>query len=118
MDEHRQGEESRGGAEGAGRRAGATLGEGLRTGIGILSALKDAIEETIQEAVERGDLKPERAKQAVRDATRRAQDGLGEVREKLDFVPRRLFDDLRDEVAALRDRVDRLEGRGGDTGTP
>jgi len=118
MDEHRQGEEERGSSGEAGRRAGATLGEGLRTGIGVLSALKDAIEETIQDAVERGDLNPERAKQAVRDATRRAQDGLGEVRERLDFVPRKALDDLRDEVVALRDRIDRLEGRGGDSATP
>jgi hypothetical protein len=33
-------------------------------------------------------------------------------------VPRKLFDELQDEVASLRERIDRLEGRGGDSGTP
>ncbi len=43
------------------RRPGGGLTEGIRTGIGILAAVKETIEDTIQEAVERGDLSPERA---------------------------------------------------------
>ena len=35
-----------------------SIGEGLRAGIGILSAFREAIEETIEEAVERNDLNP------------------------------------------------------------
>jgi polyhydroxyalkanoate synthesis regulator phasin len=91
------------------------LGEGIKSGIGILAALKDAVEETIQEAVDRGDLSPERAKDAVQGAMRRAQDALqdtfGDVRERLDVIPRREFDELRAAVAELSRRVDALEGR-------
>ncbi len=82
------------------------IGEGIRTGIGVLTAFKEAIEETLQEAVDRGDLKPERAKQALTDAFSRAQDAMGDVRERLDFVSRKEFDDLRAEVAELRRRAD------------
>jgi polyhydroxyalkanoate synthesis regulator phasin len=82
------------------------IGEGIRTGIGVLTAFKEAVEETLQEAVERGDLKPERAKQALTDALSRAQDAVGDVRERLDFVSRKEFDELRAEVAELRRRLD------------
>lgn len=93
------------------RRGAGGIGEGIRSGIGILNAFKEAIEETIQEAVDRGDLSPDRAKQAMRDAARRFQDGVGEAREKLDLVPRREFDELQEEVAELRRRVAELDGR-------
>jgi polyhydroxyalkanoate synthesis regulator phasin len=89
------------------RRAG--IGEGIRTGIGILTAFKEAIEETLEEAVERGDLSPERAKGAMRDAAHRVQSSLEEARERLDFVPRKEFDALRHELDELRARVHRLE---------
>jgi polyhydroxyalkanoate synthesis regulator phasin len=90
------------------------IGEGIRTGIGVLTAFREAVEETLQEAVDRGDLKPERAKQALTDALSRAQGAVGDVRERLDFVSRKEFDELRAEVAELRRR---LEGRGGDATT-
>ncbi|HEX7238734.1 MAG TPA: hypothetical protein VF263_00600 [Longimicrobiaceae bacterium] len=82
------------------RRPG--IGEGIKAGIGVLAAFKEAVEETLQEAVERGDLKPDRAKQAVQDALQRVQDTAGDVRDRLDVVPRRDFEALREEVAALR----------------
>lgn len=82
------------------RRPG--IGEGIRAGIGVLTAFKEAVEETFQEAVERGEMKPDRAKQAVQDAMRRAQETFGDVRERLDVVPRREFDELKAEVEALR----------------
>jgi len=82
------------------------IGEGIRTGLGVLTAFKEAVEETLQEAVDRGDLKPERAKQALTDVYTRAQDAVGDVRERLDWVPRKEFDDLRAEVAELRRRLD------------
>lgn len=88
-----------------------SIGEGIRTGIGVLSALKEAIEETIQEAGERGDLSPQRAKEFLGDALHRAQDAAGEVRDRLDLVPRREFDALRAEVDDLRRRLDELAGR-------
>ena len=88
-----------------------SIGEGIRAGVGVLTALKEAIEETIQETVDRGDLRPERAKEFLSGALHRAQDAVGDVRERLDFVPRKEMDDLRAELAELRRRVDALEGR-------
>ncbi|HEV2130919.1 MAG TPA: hypothetical protein VGR27_07450 [Longimicrobiaceae bacterium] len=93
-------------------RGRSGIGEGIRTGVGILSAFRDAIEETIQEAVNRGDLSPDRARDAVRGAAARVQESLGDARERLDFVPRREFDELRTEVATLRAEVAELRGRG------
>jgi polyhydroxyalkanoate synthesis regulator phasin len=91
------------------------IGDGIRSGIGILTALKQAVEETFQEAVDRGDLKPDRAKESVQGVMRRMQEALGEtfgdVRERLDVIPRREFDDLRNAVGDLARRVDALEGR-------
>jgi polyhydroxyalkanoate synthesis regulator phasin len=94
-----------------GQRRAPTIGEGVRSGVGVLVALKEAIEETIQEAHERGDLSPARAREFLGSALHRAQDAAGEVRERLDLVPRRDFDLLRAEVEALRARLDELESR-------
>ena len=87
------------------------IGDGIRTGIGVLAAFKQAVEETLQEAVDRGDLSPERAKQAVKDAAQRVQTAFDETRERIDFAPQRELEDLRAEVAALRERVAQLEQR-------
>ncbi|HEX9938604.1 MAG TPA: hypothetical protein VGB15_15810 [Longimicrobium sp.] len=89
------------------------IGEGLRAGIGILSAFREAIEETIEEAVERNDLNPDRAKTALSGALERAQGVFDDVRERVDVVPRREFDALKAEVEELRRRLDRLDGGGG-----
>jgi polyhydroxyalkanoate synthesis regulator phasin len=94
------------------QRALPGIGEGLKAGIGILTAFKQAIEETIQEASDRGDLKPERAKEALTGALTRAQGAFDDVRERLDVVPRRDFDALKAEVAELRRRLDALDGGG------
>lgn len=92
------------------RRPG--IGESVRSGIGVLTAFKEALEETIREAGERGDLKPERAREFLNDALGKAQESVSDVRERLDFVPRREFEELRAEVAELRRRLD------GGTGDP
>lgn len=97
--------------EGGGRRM--SIGEGIRSGIGVLTAFKEAIEETIQEAAERGDLKPERAKELLGEALHRAQDTVTDVRDRLDFVPRKEFEAVLREVEELQRRVDALEGKGG-----
>ena len=89
-----------------------SIGEGLRAGIGILSAFREAIEETIEEAVQQNDLNPDRAKTALSGALERAQGVFDEARERLDVVPRREFDALKAEVDELRRRLDRLDGGG------
>jgi polyhydroxyalkanoate synthesis regulator phasin len=94
-------------------RRGTSIGEGLRAGIGILAAFKEAIEETIQDATESNSLNPDRAKEALSGALDRASDVIGDVRGRLDVVPRREFDALKAEVEELRRRVDRLDGGGG-----
>jgi polyhydroxyalkanoate synthesis regulator phasin len=88
------------------------IGEGLRTGVGVLNAFREAIEETIGEAMESGDVSPERARTLMRDAAQRVQSSLEETRERLDFVSRREMEELRQELAALRQRVAVLEGGG------
>lgn len=92
------------------------LGDGIRTGLGVLNAFRDAVQETLQEAVERGDLSPERARQAMQGAAQRLQAAMDDTRERLEFVSRREHEDLRREVEALRARVERLEGGAGGTG--
>ncbi|MEX0912114.1 MAG: hypothetical protein WD737_04915 [Gemmatimonadota bacterium] len=89
------------------RRSG--IGDGIRTGIGILTAFKEAIEETLEEAVERGDLSQERARAAVKDAAERLQTSLGDARGRLDLVSRAEFDQVRAELAALRKQLEALE---------
>jgi polyhydroxyalkanoate synthesis regulator phasin len=84
--------------------------EWVRATTGILAAFKEAIEETIDEMRERGDVAPERAKEAVRSTMRKAQQAVEDTRERLDFAPRRELDELRSEVADLRRRVTELEG--------
>lgn len=86
---------------------GDEVREGIRAGLGILSALKDAIEETVQDMMDRGELSPERAREAVRTTMDRAQNAFEDARTRLDFVPRREFEALRAEVAALTGRLDR-----------
>ena len=103
------------------RRGGlGGIGDGIRTGLGILNAFREAVEESLQEAVDRGDLSPDRARKTMTDMLQRAQGAFDDTRLRLDFVPRREFDELREELSALRERVARLEsppatGAGGTT---
>jgi polyhydroxyalkanoate synthesis regulator phasin len=85
---------------------GENFREGVRTVAGILGALKDAVEESFDELRARGDLSPERAREAARATMQRAQEELDSVRDRLDFVSRREFDALRAEVDTLRARLD------------
>lgn len=77
------------------------VSEGLRQGLGALSAMRDALEETINEARDRGDLSAERAKQAMRRALDRAQSAAGDARERFDFPTQREFDALLARVEAM-----------------
>ena len=77
---------------------------GFNRGLGFLSAFKEAIDETLDEAKERGDLNPERAKDIMRGALDRAQEAAGEAKSRLEFVHRKDFE-------ALEARVQALEGQ-------
>ncbi len=85
------------------------MGDGIKQGIGVLSALKDALEESIQEARDRGDLSAERAKEVVKDALGKAQAAASEARERLDFAQQGEFDTLENAVRAVKERVSALE---------
>lgn len=103
-DRQRQGHMTEDGKEKQGIR------DGLRQGVGILSAFKEAIEETITEARERGDLKPERAKEAMKGALDKAQEAAGTARERFDFVTQKELSQLAETVSDLVRRVTKLEG--------
>ena len=75
----------------------------------MLSAMKDAIEETLSEARERGDLTPERAKEVMRSTLEKAQARAGEAREAFDFVKQKDFDGLKGVVDELKERVKGVE---------
>jgi polyhydroxyalkanoate synthesis regulator phasin len=91
------------------KRARDKVSDGIRQGIGVLSAFKDALEETIQDARERGDLSSDRAKQVMKSALDRAQEAAGEARERLDFVTQKEFDGLKDVVDGIAERMSAVE---------
>ena len=80
------------------------VSDGIKHGIGVLSAFRDALEETINEARERGDLSTDRAKEVMRSALDKAQDAAEGAKERLDLVSQ-------SELAALTARVDELQAR-------
>jgi polyhydroxyalkanoate synthesis regulator phasin len=83
--------------------------EGLRNSVGLLVAFKEAVQETLEEARDRGDFSTDKAKALVQEAAQRVQHSVDEARERLDFVPRKEFDELKAELEALRERVSRME---------
>jgi polyhydroxyalkanoate synthesis regulator phasin len=89
---------------------GDAFRESVRAVTGILGAFKDAIEQTFNDLSDRGDIAPDRAKDAARDTMRRVQDAMEEMRGRVDFVTRREYDSLKAEVDELRSRLDRHEG--------
>jgi len=89
----------------------AKVSDGIKQGIGVLSAFKDALEETIQEARDRGDISAERAKEVMRDALHRAQEAAGDAKDRLDLVTQKEFDGLRTAVDEVKQRVGALEER-------
>lgn len=91
---------------------GDAFREGVRAFAGVLGAFKDAIEQTFDELSRSGDLSPERARESASDAMKRAQQAFDEMRSRVDFVTRREFDALRQEVAELRAQLDRHVTRG------
>lgn len=88
---------------------GDDVREGIRAGLGILSALKDAVEETFEEMMDRGELSQDRAREAVKTTMERAQEAFDDARSRFDFVPRAEHRQLAEDVKELRRRVERLE---------
>ena len=84
---------------------------GIRQGLGMLAAMKDAIEETLKEAKERGDLTPERAKEVMRGTLEKAQEKAEEARDAFDFVKQKEFDALKEVVKRLGKRVTDIDGK-------
>ena len=82
---------------------------GIRQGLSMLNAMKDAIEETLSEARERGDLTPERAKEVMRSTLEKAQARAGEAREAFDFVKQKDFDGLKGVVDGIKEKVKGIE---------
>lgn len=106
------------------RPRGGRMGDGIRQGIGVLSAFKDALEETIHEARERGDLSADRAKEVMKEALEKAQSAAEGAKERLDFASQDEVDELEEALASLRQRVSVLEQKvfgaesGPDEGSP
>lgn len=94
---------------GSSRSRRARMGDGIRQGIGVLSAFKEALEETIQEARDRGDLSAERAKEVMKEALDRAQSAAEDAKEKLDFAHQSELDAMRASFDTLQIRVSALE---------
>jgi len=82
--------------------------EGVRSVTGLLGALKDALEATFDDLRSDAEASPDRAPDAAAAAFRKAQEAVEGVRDRFDFVSRREFEALQQEVAALRAQV---EGR-------
>ena len=87
------------------RSTGRKMKDGLKDGLGVLAAFKDALEETIQEARERGDFSAERAKGVMKGALDRAQAAASGAKDRLDFVSQGELDALKARIAALETRV-------------
>jgi len=115
---------------------GGDVRDGIRAGIGILAAMKDAIEETVQDLLETdrkagGDGAPEgggagaaeagpdpaaqasatEAADVMEAAKERARAAAKNAAERLNVASREELDALRVEVAELRARLDALEAR-------
>ncbi len=71
--------------------------------------MKDSIEETLNEARDRGDLTPERAKEVMRSTLEKAQEKAGEARDAFDFVKQKEFDVVKKVVEGLKVRVADME---------
>ena len=103
-----EGEDSAEGADESQSRK-SKVEDGIKQGIGVLSAFKDALEETIQEARERGDLSADRAKEVMKDAVDRAQTAAEGARGKLDFAQQSDVDVLQSALDSIKSRVSSLE---------
>ena len=106
-------------AEDASKTRQERVSDGIRQGMSVLNAMKDAIEETIKEAKERGDLSQERAKEVMKSGLAKAQKSMESAREAFEFVSQNDFEDLRTKVDELKARLLNVERKvGGEDGEP
>ena len=96
--------------------SGDAFREGVRAVTGILGALRDAIEGTFDDLTEKGDISPDKAKDAAKETMNKAQDAMDKMRERLDFATRKELDELRAEVLELKRRLDLHESQSDETG--
>jgi polyhydroxyalkanoate synthesis regulator phasin len=92
------------------RDAGDHFRDAVRSISGVLGALKESLEATFDDLRETGEFTPEKAREAASATFRKAQEAVDEMRGRVDFVTRREFEDLREEVEALRARLDGAAG--------
>lgn len=105
-----------GGEEARARNARERMSDGWNRGLGILSAFKEALEETISEARERGDLSVDKAREAMKGAMDKAREATSDARERFDFVGQAEFDALVKRVQELEERLGKREGGGSGEG--
>jgi hypothetical protein len=86
--------------------AGDAFRDGVRTVTGVLGALVETLEQTFSDLRDGSDLSPERARETARSTVRKAQETVEDFRDRFDFVTRREFEALRDDVARLRAQLD------------
>lgn len=92
------------------------MSDGFNRGLGVLSAFKEALEQTISEARERGDFSVDRARDAMKSAVDRAREATSDARERFDFVSAAEFDELEARVRALEERLGGDASKGGSGG--
>lgn len=109
MTEEAKNDGADGGAGESNDGARGRMGDGIRSGLGVLTAFKDALEETIQEARDRGDLSTDRAKEVMKETLEKAQKTAGDAREKLDFAHQGEMEAVRGAVDSIKDRLSALE---------
>lgn len=98
------------------RTARERVSDGFNRGLGVLSAFKEALEQTIAEARERGDFSVDRARDAMKSAVDKARDATSDARERFDFVSAAEFEALDARVRALEKRLDQATREGGSEG--
>ena len=82
--------------------------DGGREGLGMLSTIREALDEVIAEAREKGGVSAERAREALRNAVVKARDVAGD---RLDLATRQELQEVRDALAELKVRLENLERR-------
>ena len=76
-------------------------GRGFDRGKEAFGAFKEALEETLSDTRERGDLTTDRARELWNRAVDRARDATSDARDRFDFASRAEYEDLERRIAAI-----------------